>query len=334
MTLTRSDFIKPINQTKMKTFRLTLLYLSICFFSLNSSFATDKTDFIRELVKETKVLCEKDNGFLWGRNLYVPLLFVDESNNTIYTSTSSNSFCLEEVNGVYRGELPSSIKVEKGPIIIDGKTWALIPMPLPDNKVECHALILHEAFHCLQPKLRLKPEPYDNTHMEKMEARFWLKLEWKALELALQSDGDNRSQAITDAICFRKYRRALYSQCDSCENRFEIHEGMADYTANKICRSKQETEIHLMNKLEKMWASNSFVDCFAYYTGPVYAFLLDELSEDWRTHLAAKDNIAMLVKSAYKIKLPYDVFMEAEERSVLYSGAKIMGEELDRELAL
>ncbi len=80
--------------------------------------------------------------------------------------------------------------------------------------------------------------------------------------------------------------------------------------------------------------SDSFVNCFAYYTGPVYAYLLDQTEMNWRTQLGAKDDIASLTMTAYNISLPFDIYMEAEERSPLYSGAQIMGEELDRVVSL
>jgi alanine-alpha-ketoisovalerate/valine-pyruvate aminotransferase len=86
--------------------------------------------------------------------------------------------------------------------------------------------------------------------------------------------------------------------------------------------------------LESLWDNKSYVDCFAYFTGPVYAYLLDETELNWRNQLGAKDDISILVQSAYNISLPADIYMEAEERAVLYCGASILGEELDREFVL
>lgn len=321
----------------MKTIRLIWIILILSSLQVSSSFAMAESESISKIQRifdETKEFCDKDNGFLWGRTLDVPILLVDKANNKIYSNQNSTKLDLTSHNDIFSGELPNFIEVVKGPAKIGNKTWAIIPLPLPKDKIERQCIILHEAFHCLQPELDLKPKPYTNSHMDEMDARFWLKLEWKALEYALQSDGENRIQAITDAICFRNYRRSLYSNCDGCENRFEIHEGMAEYTAQKICRSDEEIKLLLKDKLKEMWESPSFVNCFAYVTGPAYAFLLDNSELDWRTHLGTRDDIAILVQSAYEISLPFDPYLEAEERSVLYSGAQIMGEELDREIAL
>ena len=306
-----------------------MLFANIAVASQNYS-----AEYIRAVLKETEELCSKDNGLLWGHSLDVPILFIDEKNGIIYTNKNSSKLDLEEKNNIYIGELPNFLKVEKGPQKIDKRNWAVIPLPLPESKVEQQILILHEAFHCLQPQLDLKPQPYNNSHMEEMDARVWLKLEWTALDYALSSAGEDRKQAIIDALCFRKYRRALYSNCDGCENRFEIHEGMAEYTAQKLCRSQEEFKSYLQDKLECLWETQSYGDCFAYYTGPVYAYLLDETEINWRNQLGSKDDISLLVQSAYNISLPFDIYMEAEERSVLYSGAQIMGEELDREITL
>lgn len=309
------------------------LSLQLVFSSMTMAKSYDVKE-IESIFKETKALCFEDNGMLWGRTLDVPVLLVDKENGKIYTNKNSKKLELQSYNDIYTGNLPDFVDVIKGPTKIGNQIWAVIPLPLPEDKIERQCIILHEAFHCVQPEIDLKPKPYNNNHMDEMEARFWLKLEWKALELAIQSEGENKKQAITDAICFRYYRRALYSKCDGCENRFEIHEGMAEYTAQKLCRNDKDLKAYLQNQLQTMWESPSFVNCFAYFSGPVYAYLLDDTETNWRSHLGARDDIATIVKSAYDISLPFDLYMEAEERSVLYSGAQIMGEELDREIAL
>ena len=309
------------------------LGLQLVFSSLTMAELYDLKE-IESILKETKALCFKDNGILWGRTLDVPVLLIDKENGKIYSNKNSKKLELLSYNDIYTGTLPDFVDVIKGPAKIGNQIWAVIPLPLPEDKIERQCIIIHEAFHCVQPEIDLKPKPYNNNHMDEMEARFWLKLEWKALELALQSEGENKKQAITDAICFRHYRRALYSKCNGCENRFEIYEGMAEYTAQKICRNDKDLKAYLQNQLQSMWKSPSFVNCFAYFSGPVYAYLLDNTETNWRPHLSATDDIAAIVQSAYDISLPFDIYMEAEERSVLYSGARIMGEELDREVAL
>jgi len=321
----------------MKKCRFTWGFLLSGILLISNSFVMakpDKLKEIEEIFEETKALCLMENGVLWGRTLDVPILLIDKENQKIYSNYQSEKLGLHQHKAIYSGALPDFADAVKGPAKIGNTTWAVIPLPLPEDKTERQCIILHEAFHCLQPELDLNPKPYNNNHLDEMEARFWMKLEWKALELALQSEGENQKQAITDAICFRKYRRALYSKCDGCENRFEIHEGMAEYTAQKICRNDKNFKIHLKNKLQNLWESPSFVNCFAYFSGPVYAYLLDCTEMNWRTHLGANDDIASVVQTAYKISLPFDLYMEAEERSVLYRGAQIMGEELDREVAL
>lgn len=323
---------KKMKTTKFLSIGVILVFISICNIFAANQIYTPKE--IESILAETQELCSNENGLLWGHSLDVPILFIDAENNTIYANKNSSKLNLKKESNIFVGSLPQSIEIKKGPQQIDKRNWAVILLPLPKNKIEQQCLILHESFHCLQPQLDLKPMPYNNIHMNEMEARVWLKLEWKALESALMCEGENRKQAITDAICFRKYRRAIYSDCDGCENRFEIHEGMAEYTANKICRSNENFKDYLQTKLESLWDNKSYVDCFAYFTGPVYAYLLDETELNWRNQLGAKDDISILVQSAYNISLPADIYMEAEERAVLYCGASILGEELDREFVL
>lgn len=287
-----------------------------------------------EIFKETKALCLKDNGILWGRSLNVPLIFVDPNTRMIVSNIADKKGILSSQEDVFVGYLPDQNHITKGTIQLGGKRYAILPWPLPSNTIERQLLIIHEAFHCLQPELNLQPQPYHNNHMDEMEARLWLKLEWEALEKAVRSKDTERKQAVTDAILFRIYRRALFTASEEYENRFEIHEGMAEYTAQKICSSNGDLKVCLTRSLKTLWNSDSFANNFAYCSGPLYGYLLDSTEMEWRNHLGARDDLAKITQKAYNITLPKDIYLEAEERSVQYRGALIMGEELDRETKL
>lgn len=310
------------------------LLVGICISCCTLAQSPIDTEQAYKIFKETKALCIKDNGMLWGRTLIVPLIFVDPLTGFIVANEDDTMGLLTPKGNVFIGTLPSCCAQRKGVIKYGGKTWAIIPWPLSSDYQERQQLIIHESFHCLQPKLDLTPQPYNNQHMDSLEARIWLKLEWQALLRALNVKGELRREAITDALCFRAYRRAIFSLCDGCENRFEIHEGMADYTSMKICLNEKQILSLLPQKMKHMWNSKSFVNCFAYCSGPIYGHLLDASGIDWRTHLGCRDDLATIVQKAYNITLPKDLFLSAEERSVLYESAQILGEELDRQIEL
>ena len=90
--------------------------------------------------------------------------------------------------------------------------------------------------------------------MDNMDARILLKLEWTALEKAINDETEKRNDYIKDALIFRNYRRMRYPQKDSMENKFEIHEGLAEYTGHKICsKSNEEFKKHVLYAREKNW---------------------------------------------------------------------------------
>jgi hypothetical protein len=68
----------------------------------------------------------------------------------------------------------------------------MVSWPLPEDETDRNVLLAHEMFHYQQPFLNLNSETdigYDNNHMDNMEARISVQLEWNALLTALKSEG-------------------------------------------------------------------------------------------------------------------------------------------------
>ncbi len=80
-------------------------------------------------------------------------------------------------------------------------------------------------------------------HLDSKEGRYWLRLEWKALEKALRSPGNQRKQAICDALAFRKARRLLFPTGVEDERGQEITEGLAAYTATVLAADSESDAI-------------------------------------------------------------------------------------------
>ena len=76
--------------------------------------------------------------------------------------------------------------------------------------------------------------------MDEKEARLWIKLEWKALRKAINSEGEERQLAIRDALIFRGSNRELYQKYADDENRFETYEGLATFTYTLLCTNSPE----------------------------------------------------------------------------------------------
>jgi hypothetical protein len=67
-------------------------------------------------------------------------------------------------------------------------------------------------FHGLvQPKLGLAVlgKSQLNEHLDTVDGRYWMRLEWRALARALRESGPQRNAAVSDALAFRQARRTL-----------------------------------------------------------------------------------------------------------------------------
>lgn len=153
---------------------------------------------------------------------------------------------LEPKGDYYVRELPDGIIVANSTIQYGGKSWAQISYTNNIYSIDrMMCIYLHEIFHNNQEALghiSSIPESndemkivmgYDNSHMDEMDARILIKLEWEALFKALESEGEERKKAVKAALVFREKRREIYNKA-SDENSFEIEEGLPDYTAFKL----------------------------------------------------------------------------------------------------
>ena len=90
--------------------------------------------------------------------------------------------------------------------------------------------MLHELFHRIQPDLGLITLSGQNAHLDTVEGRVWLRLEWRALARALGQSGEDRKRAVSDAVAFRLTRRSQFANAAENERVEEIREGLAQYT--------------------------------------------------------------------------------------------------------
>src|SRR5205823_11876695 len=95
---------------------------------------------------------------------------------------------------------------------------------------ERQQVLLHGLFHRIQPELGLITEDGFNEHLDTLEGRVWMQLEWRALRRAVESSGSGRAEAIADALAFRRERRRRFPGAAEGERREEIREGLASYT--------------------------------------------------------------------------------------------------------
>src|ERR1044071_3579677 len=100
--------------------------------------------------------------------------------------------------------------------------------------------MLHGLFHRIQPELGFITNDGFNEHLDTLEGRIWIQLEWRALRRALEAGGRDRDEAIADALAFRRERRRLFPGAGDNERRDEIREGLATYTGIAAWASSPE----------------------------------------------------------------------------------------------
>src|SRR6185436_13329189 len=170
--------------------------------------------------KEATTLCERDAGRLWGVSLCGPMVIFDQATRTRATSQPEPE-----------GPIPRFPGFVDGPVTWGGVRWFSFPLSmLPEKDPDMRQqVMLHGLFHRIQPELGFMTEDGFNEHLDTLEGRVWMQLEWRALRRALESRSSDRA-AIADALAFRRERRARFPGAAENERRDEIREGLASYT--------------------------------------------------------------------------------------------------------
>ena len=222
----------------------------------------------RQYFQQADSICRKDNGRLWGVSLCGPMLFVDPASHMAVANQADGEGQLSPTNGVFQGKLPQSVNVSNTAIQWAGVKWTMIAWPLPSNASERGILMAHESWHRIQGDLGLPMSNPANAHLDSMEGRIWLQLEWRALQKALQNRPERR-RAEGDALTFRCYRRQLFPTAAGEEAALELNEGLAEYTGFTLASTAVDDAVNAaISRLEHGAGLPSFVRSFAYVSGP------------------------------------------------------------------
>jgi hypothetical protein len=273
----------------------------------------------QEYFKEAQALCERDGGRLWGVSLCGPMVIADLQTKTLATSQPAPDAPWPRFLGL------ANAPVEWGGTMWVGFTWDFVASRPPRARKE---LFIHESFHRIQPGLGLIQPAAANEHVDTMDGRYWLRLEWRALARALRESGAARTAAVRDALAFRQARRALHPGSSEDERRVEITEGLPHYTAIVVTApSTNDAIASAIDLLTGGEAGESFVRTFPSTTIPAYGLLLDAASDGWRQKVRATDDLGTLVMNAFGVQ-PADDPAAAAAR---YDGAELRRAEEQRE---
>jgi hypothetical protein len=273
------------------------------------------------LFDEAARLCKGDGGALWQHSLCGPILLVDWTDTSAVANQADPAGVLKPSGKVFAGTLPPDIVIANSPIEWSGKRWTELIWPLPDDVARRHVMLSHELFHRAQLELGMVQHDGGNLHLDSLEGRLLLQLEWHALARALTAPhAAARNAAVSDALLFRHERYRRFPDAQAEEHALELNEGVAEYTGVRVgLPTAAERTAYALRDLESLLQSPTFVRSFAYAGGPAWGLLLDRADPAWRVELAAAmkaghpQGLDQMLQAALKLPEPSAATVKARE---------------------
>ena len=281
------------------------------------------TKLAAQYFRQLKETSERDGGKMWGVPLYGPIMFVDPRTGNVVANQADLQHKLVPQDGVFVGTLPREINPANTATDWAGVHWTMVIWPVSELRQPRERLLLHECFHRIQEKLGLPARDAVNAHLDTLNGRIWIQMEWRALERALRQTGPARKAAIADALLFRAYRRSLFPDSANNENALEVNEGLSEYTGVKLSSADLAEMVVRADLILRQARNNpTFARSFAYVSGPAYGALLDLSGRPWRVGLNPSADLGVLLQQRYGI------IVRASEAAARAALSRYEGEEI------
>jgi hypothetical protein len=300
---------------------LNTLFLLALLGAAAAAEAQVQPEIAKRYFQEATKLCERDAGRLWGVSLCGPMVIFDPATGTRATSQPEPE-----------GPAPRFQSFADGPVSWGGMRWFAWPLyMLPEKDADTRQqILLHGLFHYIQPLLGFAASDGFNEHLDTLEGRVWMQLEWRALRRALESSGSDQAGAIADALAFRRERRRRFPGAADNERRDEIREGLASYTGVAAwANSPADARRAAATAAAGGELQQSFVGNFEAASGPAYGVLLDDLLPGWRRQVRGTSDLGEMLASASNRPPTTDVAVAAAR----YDGATLRTAEEARDRA-
>ena len=319
----------------MKKFLLfiSLVFTFSCRENIDETYLTPaKATFY---IKKVEEICNTDGGKLWGKNLYGPFMFVDRPSRKIFASQPDKDGILKLREGIYTGLYPKENIIVTSAVNFGGTLYGLVPIPAEEDEYRIITRTLHSLFHRFQISEGIYPAIFNASNMDERNARIWIKLEWKALRKAIDSQGEEQLIAIRDALIFRGSNRETYPKFSENENQFETYEGLATFTSTLFySRSDEEFKSRLFEYLDRIYGFQSYARSYGNIHGALYATLLHNKGFDFKTIKTEKLDLGNMVKELYNIELPQVCRDVAGSIAFNYNIENVIREEDDRDVQI
>ena len=284
--------------------------------------------------REIRELSAADGGRLWGVEIYGPLLFVDPSTRAVAANQADAEQHLTKTGEIFTGILPPNVVIANTAVDWAGVRWTMLLWPLPEDRTNRLVLLAHECWHRMQSSLGLPMANQPSFHLDTLEGRYWMQMEWRALGAALGAAAPARRVHVADALLFRAHRRSLFKDAAEHERLLEMNEGLAEYAGVRATLPDDpEAARYAADQLGRFSRRNSFTRSFAYASGPAYGLLLDGASASWRLALKPADDLGELLRASLGLAASGHDAQEAEQRVAAYDDGTLRHAELAREAA-
>jgi hypothetical protein len=288
--------------------------------------------------RQAAVICKRDHGTLWGHTLCGPMLLVEPGDRAVVANQMDADRVLQRSGSVFTGVLPPSEPLSDTTITWSGTRWCelLWPWPMREDPDMRHVTLAHELFHRIQEDdLHIGKSEGDNAHLDTLDGRYLIELEWRALAAALQAPSPTgRRAAASDAILFRRERYRLFPAAAANEMALESNEGIAEYTGVKLgLKTREERIRYAIRDLSSISEAPSFVRSFAYATGPAYGLLLDQTTPGWlKSFVKTQRSERFDQRLEAALQLPEPDFTQLQARSAVFDpGGSLHAHEVARE---
>jgi hypothetical protein len=172
-----------------------------------------------------------------------------------------------------------------------------------------------------------------NQHLDTLEGRYLLQLEWRALAKALQAPAAaGRRAAVADALRFRHERYRLFPEAAAEEAALEVNEGVPEYTGVKLgLTTPRARTAYALRDLSAFLQAPTFVRSFAYATDPAYGLLLDRADPAWLGKVRGGQRLDQVLGAA--LRLPPSAAGDVMARAAVYDDGTLRTREEAREAA-
>ncbi|MCL2619471.1 MAG: hypothetical protein FWD97_00875 [Defluviitaleaceae bacterium] len=276
-------------------------------------------DVATDLFSQMQAIWDADDGELWGFHLQAPFIIADPITRHAVANMPDPHGYFQRSGDIYVGVLPDHVFISHTIREFAGITWAMMAWePFfdeliasdPDFLGDLLRLMIHEGFHAVQFYKVVDGELGFNISFDFLnnsaDARIAVLMEAEALATAVRSEGDERLQAIHDALSIRTHRRATHPEATINENAQEINEGLALFTEILAFGCAISLVDNYLGWVTA-GAESTGLSSYPYFTGAAYAVLLMEAGVNWQTGITFETDLAESLKEALNVEItPFD----------------------------